>query len=378
MRRPRSGQGLGYRLGLTLGRLRNDLQLHAPSLKESCGADDTAGMRRFAALLAVLTLALACTSTAAGASWAQPQIKAAVKSGLMGPTVQAFRPDAPLTQQDLAQIVAGVTRKEQAAADPDRTVTMTALNRALVRALGLGPAATEVTAELRAEGLAPPSRAGWETVARLLGLRFNHPAARDSRELLPGDAATRAEAAFSVARLLELSSRDLERAHERATDLDVPSLTDWQRRVLERGVRFVGFPYVWGGMSESRQTLFGVTSRGGFDCSGFVWRVYRLERWPDAPRLNSVLRNRTAAGMAGEVARTRRITKATLQPGDVLFFGSRGPRSALGEITHAGIALGGGWFVHSSRYGTTIAPLEGWYDETFAWARRPLGEAGLL
>lgn len=335
-------------------------------------------MRRFALCLAVLAIFLASASTAVGASWAQPQIKAAVKSGLMGPSVAGFRPDAPLTRQDLSQIVAGITQEEQqVGADPGRAVTMTELNRALVRAVGLAPAGAEVTAELRAEGLAAPSRAGWETVARLLGLRFNHPAARDSRELLPGDPATRAEAAFSVGQLLELSTWDLERAQERATALDLPTLTDWQRRMLARAVRFVGFPYVWGGMSESRQTLFGVTSRGGFDCSGFVWRVYRLERWPDAPRLNSVLRNRTAAGMAGEVARSRRITKARLQPGDVLFFGSRGARSAPADVTHAGIFLGGGWFVHSSRYGTTIAPFEGWYDETFAWGRRPLAEAGL-
>jgi len=295
----------------------------------------------------------------------------------MGPSVAAFRPEESLTRQDLAQIVAGITQKEQVVAEPTRAVTMTELNSALVRAVGLAPAAAEVTAELRAEGLTPPGRAGWETVARLLGLRFNHPANRDYRELLPTDPATRAEAAYSVAQLLETSEWDLERAHDQAASLDLPTLNEWQRRVLQRAVRFVGFPYVWGGMSETRQTLFGVTSRGGFDCSGFLWRVYRLEAWAGAPRLNSALRNRTAAGMAGEVARSRRITKPRLQPGDVLFFGSRGARSKPAEVTHAGIVLGGGWFVHSSRYGTTIAPFEGWYDTTFAWGRRPLAEAGL-
>jgi hypothetical protein len=33
--------------------------------------------------------------------------------------------------------------------------------------------------------------------------------------------------------------------------------------------------------------------------------------------------------------------------------------------------------VHSSSRGTTIAPLDGWYVASFAWARRPLAEAGL-
>jgi hypothetical protein len=33
--------------------------------------------------------------------------------------------------------------------------------------------------------------------------------------------------------------------------------------------------------------------------------------------------------------------------------------------------------VHSSGDGTTITPFDGWYRESFAWARRPLREAGL-
>jgi cell wall-associated NlpC family hydrolase len=42
-----------------------------------------------------------------------------------------------------------------------------------------------------------------------------------------------------------------------------------------------------------------------------------------------------------------------------------------------GIYVGNGWFVHSSRFGTTLAPMTGWYETTFAWGRSPLVEAGL-
>jgi cell wall-associated NlpC family hydrolase len=42
-----------------------------------------------------------------------------------------------------------------------------------------------------------------------------------------------------------------------------------------------------------------------------------------------------------------------------------------------GIYLGVGWFIQSSNYGVDIAPLTGWYRAKFAWARRPLAEAGL-
>lgn len=334
-------------------------------------------MRRLAAVLAALACALAVAPAASAASWAQPQIKVAVKSGLMGPSVEKFRPNATLTQRELARIVAGITQKEQVVNDPDAAVTMTQLNRALVRALGLGPSGGKIRAELGRSKLAPPKRAGWETVARLLSLRYNHPKERDARERRPMDPATRAEAAYSVAQVLALSGWHLDRARSRADAFRLPNLTEWQRRVLKRAVRFVGFPYVWGGMSEGRQTLFGVTSRGGFDCSGFVWRVYKLQAWPGAPKLNTVIRGRTTYDMSGEVGPAKRFGKAKIRPADVIFFGSRGPKSKPSEVTHAGIALGGGWFVHSSGQGTTIAPFEGWYTDTFAWARRPLREAGL-
>ena len=42
-----------------------------------------------------------------------------------------------------------------------------------------------------------------------------------------------------------------------------------------------------------------------------------------------------------------------------------------------GIYVGNGWFVHSATAGVTLQPLQGWYTTTFAWARRPLLEAGL-
>jgi cell wall-associated NlpC family hydrolase len=59
-----------------------------------------------------------------------------------------------------------------------------------------------------------------------------------------------------------------------------------------------------------------------------------------------------------------------------MFFG-RGPRSKPAQIDHAAIYLGNGWLVQSSGYGVALAPFDGWYRSSFAWARRPLAEAGL-
>ena len=351
------------------------LEIHGWEDKAALTDDDRRLMRRVAVLATVSLLVFAPSATAA--SWAESHIRAAVASGLMGPSVARFRPDDPLKRRELATIVTGITRREQVVVDPDRAVTISELDRALVRALGLGSAAERVRTELRSAGLTPAGRVGWETIARLVGLRYNHPAPRDSRELLPTDPATRAEAAYSVARVLRLSESDLTRASEAARSFDLPALTRWQTRVLQRAVRFVGFPYVWGGTSESRQTIFGVTSRGGFDCSGFVWRVYKLEPFSGAPALASALRGRTSYQMAGEVPRSRRLSLPSLRAADLVFFGERGPASSPAQVGHMGISLGGGWFVHSSSQGTTIAPLSGWYATSFAWGRRPLAEAGI-
>ena len=81
--------------------------------------------------------------------------------------------------------------------------------------------------------------------------------------------------------------------------------------------------------------------------------------------------------MAGEMRRTARIGPAKLKPADIIFYGSNGRESTPSQITHTGISMGGGWFIHSSGQGTTIAPLDGWYSDTFAWGRRALREAGL-
>ena len=334
-------------------------------------------MRRAALLTFLAALALAAAAPAGAASWADPQIRVVVRESVMGPSVAAFRPRDPLTAGALARAVTAFTGVERAPARPDRVVRMRRLERALVRAAGLAGPARHVQAEVRSTRLEPPKRLGAEVIARMLGLRYNHPSEDDGRELRPGDRATRAEAAYSFAKLLQLSEWTVPDVEERARALDLPELSAWQRRVLTRAVSFVGFPYVWGGTSERRQTLFGVTSRGGFDCSGFAWRIYRLESYPGAPQLQDVLRGRTASAMAGEVPASARIRRAGLRPGDLVFFSERGRDARPADVLHMGIYAGGGWFVHSSTQGTTMTTLSGWYAERFAWGRRPLREAGL-
>jgi cell wall-associated NlpC family hydrolase len=333
-------------------------------------------VRRGLVLLAVF-LACALPATGQAASWAQPQIKIVVEHGLMGPAVSGFRPAQPITRAELGYALAVLTQEEQVVVDPERAVTITELDRKLVRYLGMGPTAARFRREAADAGLDPPARFGTEVVARFLRLRTNHPAAYDYRELRPQDPATRAEAAFSLARVLAIGESDLDYARSLADSFDLPAYTDWQRRVLKRAVRFTGYPYIWGGTSEHAQVLFGVPDRGGFDCSGFVWRVYKLQPFAGGESLQYVLRGRTTYEMSGEVPRSQRIARSNVRSADVAFFGSEGPNSSPSQVDHTGILLGGGWMIHSSSYGVTLVPFSGWYVNRFAWARRPLREAGL-
>jgi len=345
----------------------------------------TPTMRRLAAI-ALCVLALPSTAAAAERSWAHRQITAVVEAGLLADSVEAFKPQRPLTQRALRDALEMLSLAADEPSGyrypvfgPGRAVTIRELNAAFVGFLGLGDAARSVTAALRAVGLAPKPGVGTETVARLLGLRTNHPAGQDELELGLNEPASRAEAAYSLDRVLQLSGWEQERIRALTSELSLPEPTEQQRQVLDRAISFVGWPYIWGGTSESAQQLWnGRRLPGGFDCSGFVWRVFKLEPFPGASALASVLRGRTTFELAGEVAPAQRIRKLeSLQPGDLLFQGAQGPRSKPAEIDHAGIYLGGGWFVHSSGSGTTLHPFEGWYRNRFAWARRPLREAGL-
>jgi cell wall-associated NlpC family hydrolase len=261
--------------------------------------------------------------------------------------------------------------------EPDRLVTMRELDAQLVTVAGLRPEARAIRLEAERLGLTPKQWLGTETVARMLGLRFNHLMANDERELQLLQPATRAEAAYSLARLLSIEQWEHDAVLAATSSFALPELGTWQQAVLRRAFRFVGSPYVFAGTSERPQQLFGKLLPGGFDCSGLVWRVYKLEPFAGAPRLSAVLKGRTTYAMSGEVARSARIPRAALEPGDLAFFGTRGPKSKPAEISHMGIYVGNGWMVHSSDRGATLTPMTGWYQTRFAWGRRPLAEAGL-
>ncbi|MBV8065191.1 MAG: C40 family peptidase [Actinobacteria bacterium] len=292
-------------------------------------------------------------------------------------TTEPVTTTAPVTTTTVATTPPLPPAQPPTVAHPNADATMTMLDAELVDGVGLSAAAAEYARGARAAGLNIPARFGTEVAARLLGLRIDHPAREDELELLPNDPATRAEAAYSAAQIIHSSGWLVPVVQNLADTFSLPTLSMWQKRILDTAVARIGMPYVWGGTSDGSEVDFGVPARGGYDCSGFVWRVYKLTRYPGEGDLADTLRGRTTYVMSGEVPRSELIDFDHLQPADVLFFGAKGPDSSPSQVDHMAIYMGNGWFIQSSGYGVALAQLTGWYRQHFAWARRPLREAGL-
>ncbi|HLM52249.1 MAG TPA: C40 family peptidase [Pseudoxanthomonas sp.] len=98
--------------------------------------------------------------------------------------------------------------------------------------------------------------------------------------------------------------------------------------VLMRAIGLVGTPYRYGGN----------TPESGFDCSGLVTYVYR-----DMLDLRLPRSSRELAEIQGP-----RIAPERLATADLVFFGSRG------NVSHVGIYVGEGRFVHAPSTGGTV------------------------
>jgi hypothetical protein len=144
-------------------------------------------------------------------------------------------------------------------------VTVTAFDRLVVDQLGLADVAAHLQRATVAVGLRPPSYYGTEVVARYLGLRYDHPAGTDQLELFPWDPIMRAEAAWSLAQVMDDGSWSISSARQTLMSYALPRMSGDQLTALRIAVSRIGYPYVYAGTTDS--TADGL-AHGGFAARG--------------------------------------------------------------------------------------------------------------
>lgn len=112
---------------------------------------------------------------------------------------------------------------------------------------------------------------------------------------------------------------------------DAKTEAAWRRKldqspkaILKTAESMVGFPYIWGGMSPK-----------GFDCSGFVRTVFFM---------HDLIIPRDAGDQFRASERIDDMSR--LVPGDLVFFG-RWRENGQPRVSHVGIYMGDGRFIHS-------------------------------
>jgi len=236
------------------------------------------------------------------------------------------------------------TTKEFGAATPISAATAMI---GIVKGMGL----SSLAANIRAQDTATPSRNGYMVVAGNLGLRYSY------TRIFPSRAYNRREMSLSLDKMLHLPAWKIDRMKALFGPAAAQPIvqTAKQKAVTNASRQLIGYPYVWGGESFSE---------GGFDCSGFVYYVFRT-------RLGySIQRTSAAAGADNRYPRITRVS--ALRPADTVYF-----RAAGGNyINHTGIYLGNGYFIHStrSRGGVSIDRFDpvndSYWVEQFAGGRR--------
>jgi cell wall-associated NlpC family hydrolase len=181
---------------------------------------------------------------------------------------------------------------------PFSAVSVTTFDRLLVEQLGAADVADAVRHEAWRAGLTPPPTFGTEAVARLLGLRDNQPFPHEERELYPTDAITTAEAKHSFAVAAKWRGTGAAWVREQFAAFRLPRYSAAQKRILRLAVAKVGMPYVWGGETDGAGSWLGGQEHGGYDCSGLVWRVFKLSASRGAGRSTGARRPRRRARSA--------------------------------------------------------------------------------
>jgi NlpC/P60 family/S-layer homology domain len=262
---------------------------------------------------------------------------------------------------------------------PTDPVTTLETHEALVAAVGLGELADAASAIHLRGGMTieGPDGFGAMLIGMRMGLRYDHP--DDALDVSPTSPLPRAEVAWSLYRAATMPDRTVT-SLARYAHIELPNLDPRRQAIVRWGIRYVGYPYVWGG-EWSRPTTpgycCGAQVVGGFDCSGLAWWLLRAgdagwDNSPPRPYAGWRLPQRDSAAMA---ATGGHVSWGDLRAGDLLFYDGDGD----GRVDHVNTFIGNGWAIDSSDSlgGVTLTWLgSGWYADHFVHGRRVIGPFG--
>ncbi|SFV69866.1 peptidoglycan lytic protein P45 [hydrothermal vent metagenome] len=120
-----------------------------------------------------------------------------------------------------------------------------------------------------------------------------------------------------------------------------------------RAKELLGLKYVWG-----------ATGPNTYDCSGFTQKIYK-EAGIKIPRVS---RDQAKVGQY--------VSYNNLKKGDMVFFDTK--KHPQGKVTHVGIYLGNGNFIHASSGAKKIVIFnfnqKSFYKKRFLWGRRVIND----
>ena len=317
------------------------------------------------------------TLPAEGRNLHQSAMSVILAAGVMpGETAETLRPDDPLDGPALQAFVSAAfpkTGKRVRQIPAGQTVTMGDVNAVFVQATGMSATAARAEELIANAGYVVRPGLGTEIVARLMRLRTNLDQSEDAKEHAWYEQASRGDAIWSTAVVLQWGGWEKQAAIDTVELLaQLPQTTGPQHDAIQRAFDFIGMPYVWGGTSEQPQILFGANTAGGFDCSGFLWRIMAFD--PTAPKHAAKnFGGRTTFEMARTAKPEQRLAREAVQPADIILFGPGGLTAASGGINHTGMAISSQLLIQSSGQGVALARWDtGYYFDRLAFGKRIL------
>ena len=168
-----------------------------------------------------------------------------------------------------------MTRRAGGGFEPEKAVTAREVHRALVRALGMGSTAAALDRLATTDGYVFDTRSsfGVNLLAMRLGLRFNNKV-DESQDVTPSTRLLRKQAAWSLYRATTLDDWVVPYLTDQYAGMVLPKMGAKRHSIVNWGVRYVGYPYIWAGEwgfnSTSRPRSAASRDRGSTarDCPG--------------------------------------------------------------------------------------------------------------